>query len=69
MTDNVRSCKFAAGLRQYPGNIKRDIAVADYHHMLAVQNRREMGEIGMAIVPTDKSSAAKYAGQIATLDF
>src|SRR6476646_4055686 len=68
VADDVRTVEFRAGFGQYSGTIQRDIAVADYHRALSAKRWIKVGEIGMAVVPTDEFGRADHAGQVLTRD-
>ncbi len=63
VADNVRSFEFVMGFRQDPSAVERDIAVADNRGVCAAQWRRQVGEIGMAIVPADELGRSDHARQ------
>ena len=51
-------------LGQDPGDIERDIAVADHCRVGAAERRIEVGEIGVAVIPADERGRADHARQI-----
>src|SRR5205814_7526055 len=56
--------ELVAGLGKDSGTVERDIAGADDGGVGAGEERVEVGEIGMAVVPADKLGRADDAGEI-----
>ena len=54
----------ARRLRKDPGDVERDIAVADHRRRLDVERRVQIGEFRVAVIPADKGRRADHAGQI-----
>ena len=64
MADDVGAGELGRRLGEDAGDVERDIAVADHRRRRDVQRRRELGEIGMAVIPADEGGRADHAGQI-----
>ena len=68
MGDDVRADELRRCLGEDPGDVERDIAVADHHCGLHLQRRGEAGKFGMAVIPADEPRRADHAGQVAAGD-
>ena len=66
MIGDVRVGHLFFGLDQHARGVDRYIAVADDHHRIRVQIGLEVGEVGMAVIPTDKISRSKDADLVLT---
>ena len=54
MTDDVGAGELGPGLGEDPGDVERDVAVADHRRGGDVERRVEVDEIGMAVIPADE---------------
>ena len=66
MGAQIRGGQFGGRLSQQPGNVERDIAVADDRDRLAIERWREVAGVGNAVVPGHESPRAIHSIEVFT---
>ena len=60
----VGLAQLVVGQRQHPGDVHRDVAVADHDRALAGEVELVVGVVGVGVVPADEGGGGVAAGQV-----